>query len=132
MAEGKRAGKRGSGAPGISRTPLLPDALQSQPREALGGQERAEGLKEAKHPHVKPFSYLISLYIKSEMLLSGFYCLFPKSKLVVLEKITLSGRRLQKGQGLPICHVPQGPPFFFLDTSSLIRYPSVTGKALPT
>lgn len=39
--------------------------------------------------------------MKNEILLNEFFLLFPKNKLGVLEKkITISGRRLMKGQRL--------------------------------
>lgn len=69
--------------------------------------------------------YLISLQIASEMLLNEFYLFFPKGMSGVLGKNpTISGRRLQKGQGLSTCQGTSGTTLrhslFFLVTSPLI------------
>lgn len=93
----------------FSRSHQLSDALCSAPLKERKGIDR---LREAKHPHKKLFSLcLISLLIKSEMLLNEFYLLSPKSVLGVLgEKAPpfLAGNS-GRVRGCPFARVPQSP-----------------------
>ena len=109
MTKGKHVGERGLSAPGILQVPSALRALCSAPLKERKGIDR---LREAKHPHKKLFSLcLISLLIKSEMLLNEFYLLSPKSVLGVLgEKAPpfLAGNS-GRVRGCPFARVPQSP-----------------------